>query len=226
MSAPEPKIAQISNRLMSGDFGASHPAFLIDRDGVINEHRPGRYVNDWPDFSFLPGTLDAFRALASTPDPVIVVTNQSGVGRGVMSASALEDIHERMVGAVTSSGGRIDAVIHCPHPPAISCACRKPEPGMFFSLASRFGVSLAQSVFIGDTVTDLKAGATAGCRTILVRTGEGELTIASLAGLAAFDDGTAFQAASHDSLAGFSGIARDLSAAVAHVLLGWGGLRR
>lgn len=105
MSAPEPKIAQISNRLMSGNFGASPSAFLIDRDGVINEHRPGRYVNDWPDFSFLPGTFDAFRALASTPDPVIVVTNQSGVGRGVMSASALEDIHERMVGAVTSSGG-------------------------------------------------------------------------------------------------------------------------
>jgi len=97
---------------------------------------------------------------------------------------------------------------------------------MFFSLASRFGISLAQSVFIGDTVTDLKAGATAGCRTILVRTGEGERTIGSLAGLAAFDDGTAFQAASHESLAGFSGIARDLSAAVAHVLLGWGGLRR
>ena len=97
---------------------------------------------------------------------------------------------------------------------------------MFFSLASRFGVSLAQSVFIGDTVTDLKAGATAGCRTILVRTGEGERTIASLAGLAAFDGGTAFQVASHESLAGFSGIARDLSAAVAHVLHGWGGLRR
>ena len=215
MSAPEPNIAQISNRLRSGDFGASPPAFLIDRDGVINEHRPGRYVNDWPDFS-----------LASTPDPVIVVTNQSGVGRGVMGASALEDIHERMVEAVTSSGGRIDAVIHCPHPPAVSCACRKPEPGMFFSLASRFGVSLAQSVFIGDTVTDLEAGSTAGCRTILVRTGEGERTIASLAGLAAFDDGTAFQVAPHESLAGFSGIARDLSAAVAHVLHGWGGLRR
>ncbi len=225
MTSPEPNIGHISKRLMSGDFGASPSAFLIDRDGVINEHRSGRYVNDWPDFTFLPGTFDAFSALASTSNPVIVVTNQSGVGRGAMSALALEDIHKRMVEAVTANGGRIDAIIHCPHPPTVGCTCRKPAPGMFVSLASRFGVSLPESVFIGDTITDLVAGSAAGCRSILVRTGEGVRTITTTAGFPAFDDGTAFQAVSHQSLPGLTGIARNLNAAVAHVILGWGGLR-
>ncbi|MSQ42688.1 MAG: HAD-IIIA family hydrolase [Chloroflexi bacterium] len=226
MTAPAPTIGHISDRLMAGDFGPSPSAFLIDRDGVINEHRPGRYVNEWPDFSFLPGTFDAFRALSATRHPIIVVTNQSGVGRGAMSAFALEDIHERMIEAVTDAGGRIDAVIHCPHPPALGCACRKPAPGMFISLATRFGVSLARSVFIGDTITDLEAGATAGCRTILVRTGEGTRTLGSLTGLSAFDEGnSAFQAATHPALPGFSGVARDLSDAVNYLILRGRGLR-
>ncbi len=220
MTAPEPTIGHISNRLKSGDFGPAPSAFLIDRDGVINEHRPGRYVNDWPDFSFLPGTFDAFQALSTTRNPVIVVTNQSGVGRGAMSALALEDIHERMIKAVTNAGGRIDAVIHCPHPPALGCTCRKPAPGMFLHLAKRFGVSLAQSVFIGDTITDLQAGASAGCRTLLVRTGEGSRTLGSLSGLSAFDPGiAAFQAATLKDLPGFAGVAGDLRDAVNHLII-------
>lgn len=223
MTALAPTIGHISNSLMSGGFGPAPSAFLIDRDGVINEHRPGRYVNDWQDFTFLPGTFDAFHTLSTTRKPVIVVTNQSGVGRGAMSALALEDIHERMIKAITNAGGRIDAVIHCPHPPALGCTCRKPAPGMFLSLAKRFGVSLAQSVFIGDTITDLGAGSSAGCRTILVRTGEGNRTLGFLTGLSAFDESiTSFQAATHPNLPGFTGVACGLRDAVNHLIASGG----
>jgi D-glycero-D-manno-heptose 1,7-bisphosphate phosphatase len=149
-------------------------AVLIDRDGVVNVQRTGHYVHTWRDFAFVPGAVDAFVALADAGLPTFVVTNQGGVGRGFLSAGSLEDIHDRMAATILGAGGRLDAIIHCPHSPTDGCPCRKPRPGMLTTLAQRFEIDLRASTFIGDNVTDLDAGRDAGCRTILVGTGEGQ----------------------------------------------------
>ena len=163
----------ITSHIDPAYLAVSGPAVFIDRDGVVNEQRTGKYVHSWRDFVFLPGAIDAFVALAAAGLPTFVVTNQGGVGRGFLTARSLEDIHDRMAALIRGAGGRLDAIIHCPHSPESRCKCRKPRPGMLHALAERFAVQLDASTFIGDNVTDLEAGRDAGCETILVSTGEG-----------------------------------------------------
>lgn len=148
-------------------------AILLDRDGVVNVQHTGKYVHSWSDFAFMPRALEAFVVAATYDLPIFVVTNQGGIGRGFFTAEALEDVHNRMISAITDIGGRIDGVVHCPHAPSAGCPCRKPQPGMILALQHRFGIDLATSIFIGDNLTDLQAGDAAGTRTILVGTGEG-----------------------------------------------------
>jgi histidinol-phosphate phosphatase family protein len=100
-------------------------AIFLDRDGVLNENRSD-YVKSWQEFVWLPGSLDALVALALHSQPIIVITNQSMVGRGFVSSSTLDDIHQRMRQQVSSHGGRIDAVYACLHAPSDACPCRKP----------------------------------------------------------------------------------------------------
>jgi len=147
-------------------------AVFLDRDGVICENRPD-HVKSWDEFRFLPGAMFSLAALSRLGMPVIVVTNQAVVGRGMVPASVVDEIHQRMVAEVEASGGRIDRVVYCPHRPEDRCACRKPEPGMLLQVAREMGIDLSQSYLVGDAASDLVAGQRVGCQLLLVLTGRG-----------------------------------------------------
>lgn len=155
---------------------------FLDRDGVINQNRAD-YVKRWEEFRFLPSAIPALRALAASPFLVVVLTNQSAVGRGLMTMEAVEEINRRMCGEVAAAGGRIDAVYCCPHLSEDGCSCRKPLPGLFLQAANDWGIELDASYCIGDKVSDMEAGRSAGCRGILVLTGEGVSQAEQLLGL-------------------------------------------
>lgn len=147
------------------------PAVFLDRDGVINRDSPN-YITSWDDFEFLPGSLAAIRRLTASGRTVIVITNQSAVGRGLMGVATLEDIHRRLCRAVADVGGRLAAVFYCPHHPEADCGCRKPKPGLIRKAQRRFDLDLAAAAMIGDSARDVQCGMRAGCgRTILVRSG-------------------------------------------------------
>lgn len=145
-------------------------AVLLDRDGVINRQRPD-YVKSWSEFELLPGALDALHCLAVRNVPVLVITNQSCVGRGIVAPSTLDEIHERLRTLVLHAGGRLDAFYVCPHTPETHCNCRKPMPGLLLRAARDFQLNLARCVFVGDALTDYLAARAAGCSPLLVRSG-------------------------------------------------------
>lgn len=146
---------------------------FLDRDGVINERAADDdYVTSWSGFRFLPGALDALRLLADAGVRVIVLTNQRGIARGRMTEQDLADIHRQMREAVTTAGGRIDAVYHCPHDVG-ACDCRKPRIGLYRQAQHDFpDIRLEASVSVGDSVSDIEAAVRAGSRAFLVTSGE------------------------------------------------------
>lgn len=149
---------------------------LLDRDGVINRD-PAGYLNSPDNFEFIPGSLDALVRLHQAGCPIIVVTNQSGVGRGFIKPSQLAAIHDKMVGTITAAGGALTDILTCPHHPDANCPCRKPHPGMVHAAAQRHNLDLRHTVMIGDSARDIQCGQRAGCgTTILVRTGNGRET--------------------------------------------------
>ena len=147
-------------------------AVFLDRDGVICQNRSD-HVKSWSEFRFLPGAKNSLAALGRLDLPIIVITNQAIVGRGMVPASVVDDIHRRMVAEVETHGGRIDRVVYCPHRPEDRCDCRKPEPGMLRQVAEEMGIDLSRSYLVGDAVTDLVAGQQVGCQLYLVLTGRG-----------------------------------------------------
>jgi D-glycero-D-manno-heptose 1,7-bisphosphate phosphatase len=156
------------------------PAVFLDRDGVLNHNRAD-YVRTWAQVQFLPGVFEAMQRLSSSPFVVVVVTNQSAVGRGLMTVEGLATINQGIVRQVQQSGGRIDAVYACPHRPDDGCPCRKPQPGMLLQAALDLGIDLARSYLVGDAVSDAEACLAAGCRPVMVRTGRGTKQGAGLA---------------------------------------------
>lgn len=147
-------------------------AIFLDRDGVICKNRPD-HVKSWSEFQFLPGARRSLVALSRLGLPIIIVTNQAAIGRGMVSARVVEDIHQRMMAEINSCGGRIDRIVYCPHRPEEGCECRKPKPGLLLKAAGEMGIDLTRSYMIGDAATDLMAGQRVGCRTFLVLTGRG-----------------------------------------------------
>ncbi|PID73953.1 MAG: D-glycero-beta-D-manno-heptose-1,7-bisphosphate 7-phosphatase [Desulfobacterales bacterium] len=148
-------------------------AVLMDRDGVINRDSPD-YIKTWDEFSFLPGSLAAFRRLRTAGIPVIIITNQSAAGRGYISEATLRHIHGRMRETVRAAGGRILDIFYCPHTPEQGCGCRKPAPGLLFQAARRHGLDLSRCLMIGDSARDIESARRAGCgQEILVKTGNG-----------------------------------------------------
>ena len=111
--------------------GQRRPAVFLDRDGVLNQNRAD-YVRTWQQVEFPPGVFQAMQRLAASPFVIVVVTNQSAVGRGLMTAEGLAVINGGIVQQVQQAGGRIDAVYACPHRPDEGCPCRKPRPGMLW----------------------------------------------------------------------------------------------
>ncbi len=159
-------------------FFARRPAIFLDRDGVLNKKPPrGEYVRKWDEFEWLPGVQGALRLLKEANYRVIVVTNQAGVGRGMMTEEDLFSIHRRMTAEVTASGGRIDAIYYCPHHWADNCECRKPRPGMLFEAQHTFNLDLTRTVFVGDDETDAQAADAAGCMSVPVSSQQSLLDI-------------------------------------------------
>lgn len=146
---------------------------LIDRDGVINRDSD-EYIKRVEEWLPLPGSLEAIAALTRAGFDVIVITNQSGVGRGLLTEQTLAEIHAAMRAAVEAAGGRIAGIFHCPHRPDEGCDCRKPRPGLLHQAARAFGVPLTGVAFIGDKASDVEAALAAGARPILVGPGGGE----------------------------------------------------
>ncbi|MBI3740931.1 MAG: D-glycero-beta-D-manno-heptose 1,7-bisphosphate 7-phosphatase [Chloroflexi bacterium] len=147
-------------------------AIFLDRDGVICVNRTD-YVKTWDEFIFLPRVFDALARLAASDFRVVIATNQSGVNRGNMTQTALDDIHARMQSEIRARGGRIDALYFCPHAPEENCECRKPRTQMYRRAAEKFAMDFARSYVIGDAVEDVQAAQALGARAILVLTGRG-----------------------------------------------------
>ena len=150
-------------------FLSREPAVILDRDGVLNSRPPrAQYVTRWEDFQWLPGVKEALSVLSQAGYRIIVVSNQAGIGRGVMTEAALDDIHTRMKAEALEAGGRIDAIYYCPHDWEEGCECRKPKPGMLFQSQRDFNLDLTRTVFVGDDERDAQAAEAAGCPSILI----------------------------------------------------------
>lgn len=160
------------------------PAVFLDRDGVINENRDD-YVKSWGELRFLPGIFGALQRLRHSNYRVVLVTNQSAVGRGLITHQAAAEINRRVVAEIKAQGGRIDATYFCPHHPDAACACRKPAPGMLLQAARELGLNLAQSYLIGDAVSDLAAASAVEAQGIMVLTGRGRTELTRIAALGA-----------------------------------------
>lgn len=159
----------------------SYKTVFLDRDGVISVDSPD-YIKSWAEFRFIPKSRAAIARLTRAGIAVIIVTNQSAVNRGMMALEALECMHRRLCRAVADSGGRITDIFFCPHRPDEDCDCRKPKPGMILAARGRYDLDLASAVMVGDSEKDILAGWAAGCgATVLVKTGNGETAIQSLA---------------------------------------------
>ena len=168
--------AVLDSRNCSLPIGARGAAFL-DRDGVINENAN---VNSPDDLILIPGSAHAISRLNKAGVPVVIVTNQGGIAMGHLSEESLARIHVHLRKLLAEHGTKADAIYYCPHMPnariatyRLDCPCRKPGSGMLEKASDQFGIDLAKSVLVGDATTDILAGARAGCRTILVKTGFG-----------------------------------------------------
>lgn len=153
--------------------GRLRPAVFLDRDGVIIENR-AKYVRSWEDVAIYPQAMVALAMLRRAGWPVVIVTNQSMVGRGLVPLAEAVAINRRLVEAIADHGGQVAGVYMCPHAPEEKCRCRKPAPGLLLQAAEELGLDLAGSAMIGDALSDIAAGQAAGVGWIaLVRTGRG-----------------------------------------------------
>ncbi len=146
---------------------AKGPAIFIDRDGVINCRRPGDYVLDWSQFVFMPGIREALQQLSSLGLPMIIISNQAAVGKGLLDSAGLEEITARMNEELLADGTSLAAAYYCTHRIEDNCQCRKPRPALLFSAAADFNVDLSRSIFVGDSDTDAQAARAAGCASVL-----------------------------------------------------------
>jgi D-glycero-D-manno-heptose 1,7-bisphosphate phosphatase len=140
----------------------SRRCVFLDRDGVINEKpEPHHYVRAWNEFRFLPNFADWIRIFNAIDYLVIVITNQRGIARGIMTRESVDEIHSRMLDALARLGARIDDVFVCPHEENV-CDCRKPKPGLVFQAQAKWDIDIAHSVMIGDSDDDAKLAAVCG----------------------------------------------------------------
>jgi D-glycero-D-manno-heptose 1,7-bisphosphate phosphatase len=149
---------------------------LLDRDGVIN-HDSDTFIKSPDEWLPIEGSLEAIALLNQHGYQVIVVTNQSGVARGLFDEATLEQIHAKMHGLVGEHGGQISAIYYCPHGADSACECRKPKAGLLKAFAADFAADLTEIAVIGDSLRDLQAAELVGAIPILVKTGKGQQTL-------------------------------------------------
>ena len=142
---------------------------FLDRDGVINRKLEGRYVRNWKEFEFMPNALFAIKKLSKRFKRILVVTNQQGIGKGIMTVNDLSLLHQSMQKEIVKNGGKIDKVYFCPHLEKENFNCRKPEIGMIqYAIKDFPDINLEQSFLIGDSSSDIEAGERAGLKSIKV----------------------------------------------------------
>lgn len=148
------------------------PVVFLDRDGTINEEKI--YLSSPDDLRLIPGAAQAIKRLNQAGWAVVLITNQSGIGRGYFSLETLEAIHQRLEDELAEVGAHLDGVYVCPHCPDDGCACRKPATLLFEQAIRDLDLDPHQAVAIGDKASDLEPGHRLGYRTILVLTGHGQ----------------------------------------------------
>lgn len=147
---------------------------FLDRDGVINYNRDKDYVKSYQELRFFPWAKESLRLLHENDFDIIVITNQAGIGKGLLTLQEMEEINSRFVKEIEDAGGKIKAIYYCPHLREDGCECRKPKAGLLYAAAREHGINLSQAVIVGDSIFDIEAGDSAGCSVkILVKTGRG-----------------------------------------------------
>lgn len=139
-------------------------ALFLDRDGTIIEDRG--YIRDPALVQLLPGAADVLRELQDAGWALVVVSNQSGVGRGLITPAEMDAVQARFLEVMTAAGVEITASYFCPHRPDENCCCRKPSPFHVEQAAREYGLDLGKSWMMGDRKSDIQCGKNAGCRTI------------------------------------------------------------
>lgn len=180
---------------------------ILDRDGVINQDSDD-FIKSPDEFVPIPGSLEAIARLNKAGFRVVVATNQSGVARGLFDLDTLDAMHDKLRRLLAEVDGHIDGIFFCPHSPDAGCDCRKPLPGLLEQAAEAFTTNLEGVPVIGDSLRDLESAITAGATPLLVRTGKGERSLASL------------REASADARLKAAPVYDDLAAAVEAVLTG------
>ena len=148
---------------------------ILDRDGVIN-HDSEDFIKSPEEWRPIEGSLEAIARLCKAEYRVFIVTNQSGIARGLLTLNTLNRIHQKMLEQLHLLGGDVSAILFCPHGPDDGCNCRKPLPGLFEELQQRLKTSLAGVDSVGDSLRDLQASSAVAARPVLVRTGKGRGT--------------------------------------------------
>lgn len=149
---------------------------ILDRDGVINKESAD-FIKSPEEWEPIKGSLEAIAQLSQANYHIVIVTNQSGVGRGLFSADTLGKIHVQMIERIHQYGGKIQCILFCPHKPEDKCTCRKPNIGMYTELGERLGTSFKGVYSLGDSLRDLQAAKSAGATPVLVKTGNGKKTL-------------------------------------------------
>jgi histidinol-phosphate phosphatase family protein len=153
---------------------------FLDRDGVINQDSP-EYIKHPSEFHFIPGSRRAIARLNRHGFDVIVITNQSIIGRNMVTMQTLDLIFDKMYQGIDAAGGRILDIFLCPHTPDAGCDCRKPKPGLIYQAKAGYDIDLSRSLFVGDSVKDIQAARNAGCgKAVLVATGNGKQAFQAL----------------------------------------------
>jgi len=144
-------------------------SLFCDRDGVINHRLIGDYIKKWKEFEFLPGVLESFNLLSQIFGKIFIVTNQQGIGKGLMTDNDLTIIHDQMVSAIKSYGGRIDKIYYSPYREEEKSVFRKPGPGLARKAKIDFSeIEFENSIMVGDSITDMQFGRNAEMKTVFI----------------------------------------------------------
>jgi histidinol-phosphate phosphatase family protein len=171
---PTPGVCGNSNNALLKFFystppeNGTRPGIFLDRDGVINEQIVGGYVTEWAQFRFREGIARALASLCALELPIIVVSNQAGIGRRLISPAMIREVTDRFVATLGDQGARIDAVYYCPHTIEQNCFCRKPQSGLLEAAAKDWKLDLTRSVLIGDSQSDMDSARAVDCAALLV----------------------------------------------------------
>lgn len=161
---------------MVGNFNKMQKYILLDRDGVIN-HDSEKFIKSPNEWRPIENSLEAIALLNQHDYKAVIITNQSGLARGLFDEKTLNSIHQKMRDDLAKIGGEIEAIYFCPHQAIDYCECRKPKADLLLKFAADYNVNLSEIYFIGDSLRDLEAAQNAGAIPILVKTGNGEKTL-------------------------------------------------